>query len=64
MAGPTPRPFTTSFICAAVAMALALAFLFMRYGAPGGARGAGEVVGRLLVVTIIPALIKIGRAHV
>jgi hypothetical protein len=57
MAGPTPHPFRTAFICAAVAFIIPVVTVLMAWGAPGSGDEGGRVIGFLLGLTVLPALI-------
>ncbi len=55
MAGPTPHPFRTAFICAAVAFVIPIAAILIAWGPPGSGDQGGRVVGFLLGLTALSA---------
>jgi hypothetical protein len=57
MTGPTTRPFLRAFTFSGAGIALVLAALLTTQGLPGSSEGAGEVVGRLLVLFGLPGLL-------
>lgn len=57
MAGPTPNPFRTAFICAAVAFVIPVLTVLIAWGPPGSGDAGGRVIGFLLGLTVLPAVI-------
>jgi hypothetical protein len=55
MAGPTPHPFRTAFICAAVAFVILIVAILIAWGPPGDQ--GGRLFGFLLALTALPAVI-------
>ena len=55
MAGPTPRPFRTAFICAAVAFGIPLVAASITWGYPSDL--ANRFFGGLLALTMLSAVI-------
>jgi hypothetical protein len=55
MTGPTPHPFRTAFICAAVAFVIPMVSLSVAWG-PTGDQGS-RLFGFLVALTALPALI-------
>ena len=57
MTGATARPFAKAFAVAGAFLIASLTALFAWLGPPASSDGAGEAVGRLVVMTGLPALI-------
>jgi hypothetical protein len=57
MAGVTPHPFRTAFICATVAFIIAVATVLMAWGAPDSSYPGGRLIGFLIGLTVLPAVI-------
>ena len=57
MAGPTPHPFQTAFICAAIAFVIPIIAILVAWGPPGSGEQAGRMVGFLIALTAFSAVI-------
>jgi hypothetical protein len=57
MAGPTPRPFRTAFICAVIAFIIPVVTILIAWGVPGSGYEGGRWIGFLLGLTALPAVI-------